>query len=340
MLEYLETAWTREVDDLGFSAPLDDNGQCGNDGRYDVFIWRGVDGAFVDAIAENSATVYDDYTTYMAIDPTGSTGNELLDTTLAHEFNHAVQASDDWWESALIFEMSATFMEALVYPDQDDYYFTIEDFQKHPNWSLFYDDNYRTWYMYGAAMYLHFLSERYFPTDPAFIARIWRMSRSDPAIGRPDYIDALRAVLLNDRGIDLETTIAEFMQWRWFVATFDDGAHFQHGADWPTPVAHREFDATMSQISIEMKVMIYGAEYVRIRNNDSQPRDFRVVLQQSDTDVEWRLATVNGADVINTLSVAPLSEEVVVATVVPVSPVSSATLDFRRRAATLTLDEI
>lgn len=339
MIGYLETAWTRQVDELGFTAPLDDQGQCGSDGRYDVFIWPGVDGAFVDGIAENPATAYDDYTTYMAIDISGSTGNRLLDTTLAHEFNHAVQASDDWWESALIFEMSATFVEALVYPDQDDYYFTLRNFQGRPDWSLFYDDNYRTWYMYGAAMYLHFLSERYFPGDPAFISRIWHESRSDPATGRPDYIDALRAVLLNDRGVDLDQSIIEFMQWRWFVAAFDDGAHFEHGADWPKAVTFLEVDAAVSRITNDMNVMIYGAAYLRIANTTAMPRTFAVNLQQSDMDVEWRLTTVHGADVINNISIAPHSSEVIVATVVPATPVSASTLDFDRRAATLTLDE-
>jgi hypothetical protein len=162
----LENAWTVQVDQLGFTPPLDDGGNCGDDGRFDVFIWRNVDGAFVDTVADNPVTPYDDYATYMAIDAFGPYGGELLDTTLAHEFNHALQASDDWWESAFIYEMSATFVEALVYPDQDDYYYTIEDFQNHPEWSLFHDDNYRTWYMYGAAMYLHFLRERHFPQDP------------------------------------------------------------------------------------------------------------------------------------------------------------------------------
>jgi hypothetical protein len=204
---------------------------CGDDGRFDVFIWRNVDGAFVDTVADNPVTPYDDYATYMAIDAFGPYGGELLDTTLAHEFNHALQASDDWWESAFIYEMSATFVEALVYPDQDDYYYTIEDFQNHPEWSLFHDDNYRTWYMYGAAMYLHFLRERHFPQDPSFIARIWNAKRSDPVTRRPDVLDALRSVLLAERGLELDASVIEFMQWRWFVAAFDDGAHFTGGGE-------------------------------------------------------------------------------------------------------------
>jgi hypothetical protein len=195
MLAILEHAWEVQVDQLGFSAPLSDDGECGPDGRYDVFIWPAVDGAFVDSVADHPETAHDDYSTFMAIDTTGDYGGALLDTTLAHEFNHAVQASDDWWESALIFEMGATFVETLVYPQQDDWFYVMEDFQARPQWSLFRDDGYRTWYMYGAAMYLHFLHERNFPSDPSFIARIWRGARSEPAacsMAQPTFGSAMR----------------------------------------------------------------------------------------------------------------------------------------------------
>lgn len=336
----LEHAWTVQVDELAFSAPLDDKGSCGDDGRYDVFIWRGVDGAFVDAIGDNPQSPHDDYTTYMAIDTSGPYGRDLLDTTLAHEFNHALQASDDWWESALIFEMSATFVEALVYPLQEDYFFTIGDFQRHPEWSLFFDDNYRTWYMYGAAMYLHFLRERYFPADPGFIARIWQMSRSDPASGRPDFIDATRALLLADRGLGLDETIIEFMQWRWFVAEFDDGAHFLNGANWPAAVSYLDIDAATPNIAIDLSLMTYGAGYLKINNGSLAGRQFTVGLQSNDTDIIWRLTTVHGNDVTNTLAVAPQSAVTLVATVLPGNPISAASLSFDMRAATLTLDRL
>lgn len=338
MLGILEQAWSVEIDSLGFTAPLDDQGSCGPDGRFDVFIWRGVDGAFVDAVAENPLTPFDDYLTYMAIDITGSTGAGLLDTTLAHEFNHAAQASDDWWEDALFFEMSATFVEALVYPQQDDYFFTLRDFQRHPEWSLFYDDSYRTWYMYGAAMYLHFLRERYFPGDPGFIARMWHMSRSDPATGRPDFFDAMRAVMLADRGISLNETVVEFMQWRWFVAQFDDGAHFLHGAAWPTPVPFLDVDPAMVPITLSLDAMTYGANYLRLVNNDTSPQSLRVVLQQGDPDIDWHLTDVDGAVVAATLTIPPQSTAVLVAIAMPVDVISSDTLTFDMHSAGLTLD--
>ncbi len=57
-------------------------------------------------------------------------------------------------------------------------------------------------------------------------------------------------------------------------------------------------------------------------------------------DVNWRLTTVNGADVINNITVAAQSNEVIVATIIPVATTSAATLTFDTGAATLTLDEM
>lgn len=340
MVAILEHAWDVQVDQFGFTAPLDDGGRCGPDGRYDVFIWRGVDGAFVDSVADNPATPYDDYATYMAIDPTGAYGAALLDTTLTHEFNHAVQASDDWWESALIFEMSATFVESLVYPDQDDYFYVIEDFQKRPQWSLFYADGYRTWYMYGAAMYLHFLYERYYSSDPSFIARIWRNARSTPAAGRPDYMDSIRDLLLVERGVDFDAAVVEFMQWRWFVAALDDGAHFSRGADWPAPVAFVEMDAAEDALQVDVGAMLYGAGYLRLNNAASVERQFAVDLENADSEVAWVLSTVQGAAVAGSVSVAPQSSLDLVAVALPRTETSAQTLDFAMRDMTLRLSAL
>jgi hypothetical protein len=337
MLGILEVSWAVQIDTLGFSAPLDDGGDCGPDGRYDVFIWRGIDGAFVDAIAENPLTPHDDYTTYMAISIAGSTGQGLLDTTLAHEFNHAAQASDDWWESALFFEMSATFVEALTYPQEDDYFFTLEDFQRRPEWSIFYVDNYATWHMYGAAMYLHFLSERYYPNDPAFIARLWRGARSTPTGNRPDYIDAIRAVLLADRGVTLDETIIEFMQWRWFVAQFDDGLHFSKGANWPTPVSFLDIDPSTLPAAVDLDAMMFGANYLRLVNNTGSPLSIKIELSENDAEVNWHLSTVEGVQIVSMMTIPPQSTEVMVAIALPVNEVYSNTLTFANHTASLTM---
>src|SRR5262249_30104102 len=117
VLGYLDHAWDVEVGALGFRPPLADAGACGPDGAFDVFLWRGHEECYVDVTGENAATPYDDRTSFLVVDPWGPYGGAILDTTVAHELNHAMQAADDWSDTAIVYEMTAVFVEDLVYDD-------------------------------------------------------------------------------------------------------------------------------------------------------------------------------------------------------------------------------
>lgn len=340
MIALLEESWTVQVDTLGFTAPLDDQGDCGVDGGYDVFIWPGIDGAFVSSVNSNPATPYQDYSTYMAIDISGATGGELLDTYMAHEFNHSLQASDDWAEESQHYEAGATFAEALVYPNEDDWFFAMRDFQNHPQWSLFYDDFGTTWYTYAAAMYLHYLYERYYPGDPAFYARIWRGARSNVGDDRPDYLDALRQVLLTERGVTLDESIVEFMQWRWFIDEFDDGMHFANGANWLHTVAVTEIDAATIPAIHSLDAMTYGANFFRVINNGAATLSFNAAINSSDLDISWRLLDVASGEIVAPVDLMPNEEIVLVAIVLPNQEVWTGNLAFDQRVADLVFSSI
>jgi hypothetical protein len=335
MIVLLEESWTVQVDALGFSAPLDDQGDCGADGNFDIFIWPGIGGAFVSSVNRNPATPFQDFSTYMAIDLAGATGGEFLDTFMAHEFNHALQASDDWTEDAQHYEAGATFAEALVYPDEDDWFFEMRDFQNKPQWSLFYDDFAASWYTYAAAMYLHYLYERYYPGDPAFYARLWRGTRSNVGDDRPDYIDALRLLLLTERGVTLDETVVEFMQWRWFVDEFDDGAHFSKGAVWPHTAAVTDIDAAAIPVVHSLNAMTYGANFVRVINNGAVSVNFNAAVNFSDMDVTWRLLDAASGDVVAPVTLMPNDNVVFVAVVLPNQEVWTGNLSFDQRVAVL-----
>ena len=337
MITLLEESWTIQVENLGFTAPVSDLGACGPDGDFDVFIWPGIDGAFVSSISGIPATPYNDVTSYMAFDPVGINGGEFLNSFMAHEFNHAVQASDDWGEDALHYEAGATFAETLVYPDDQDWFFEIEDFQDNPHWSLFYDDFGATWYTYAAAMYLHYLHERYFQGDPGFYARIWRATRSDVGADRPDYFDALRFVLLNERGVTLDSTVVEFMQWRWFVAENDDGAHFDKGAEWPFTVAVDELDAATLPVSHPLSAMVYGANYVVVTNSSNDTVRFSAAVTSTDGDVAWRLLDVSTGDVVAPVILEAGEEIALVAVVLPTQEIWSGNISFDEKQAELAL---
>ncbi len=221
VVDLLELSWDVEVDGLGFTAPLPDGGLCGDTDDFDVFLWRGHVESFVDVLEENPDTPWDDLFSYMLIDAWGPYGGTELPVTVAHEFNHACQASDDWYDSSFIFEATATFMEKVVFPEDDDWLKPVADFQDRPHWSLDHDDGYETWFMYGAALYLQFLREQYFGGDAAFVARMWKGMRQ-PRFrseaqweNEPDYADSLD-VLLGEAAppTTFLDTIPEFARWR------------------------------------------------------------------------------------------------------------------------------
>ncbi len=301
ILTILETAWQVEVVQLGFSPPLADGGLCGPDDDFDVFVWRDLYEGYVSAIAENPATAHDDWFTYMAVDPWGPYGGDALEATLAHELNHACQAADDWWESPLVFEMTATFVEELVFPDAEVYFSTLGDFQAHPDWSLDRDDDYETWYMYGAALYLHFLREHYFAGDGAFAAAMWRASRSAPdGLNEPDFVDALDDILGAGPGIGFAESVAAFSRWRWYTGGRDDGEHFADGprfpADTGVPLA-ADISAAAASIAIDPAPMLLGSSYVRVTRADGEPDGVWVSLQPEGIgDVRWSVEAVPGGD--------------------------------------------
>ena len=291
-------------------------------------------------IEPNPETEHDDKTTYMGI----HNEDEYLNTYMAHEFNHAVQASDDWGmqDSSVFYEMSASFAEALPYPEsvshglQDDWVPYLEDFQATPESSIFIDD-YDTWHMYGSALYLHYLYERYFPGDPAFIARIWFANRNSPGEDRPDYIDALRLVLLNERGITFEETITEFMQWRWFLGQFDDGLHFDRGALWNYPVAHTVIDLINMPITISVQTMMFGSNYFRLQNSTNSEISLNLNLFTDESDIIWDIFSVEGNQIVSNFNVPAQSSTVLVVAAMPTEQVYSGDFTFEFHDAELTL---
>ena len=338
MLTLLEESWQIQVDELGFSAPASDAGACGPDGKFDVFIWPGIDGAFVSSIRRNPLTDHQDYSTYMAFDPSGISGGAFLNSFMAHELNHALQASDDWTESGQHYEAGATFAESIVYPDDDDWYFEMEDFQANPQWSLFFEDFGATWYTYAAAMYLHYLHERHYPGDPGFYARIWRGTRKAAPEERPDYIDALRVLLLNERGLTLDETVLEFMQWRWFVDEFDDGAHYARGAQWPYTVAFSDIDIAALPAVESLSAMVYGANYFRVTNSGASTASFTTTIVSSGSAVTWQLIDAVTGSINAPVMLEPSDSIVLIAVALPSGEVWTGDITFDLNTADLMLD--
>jgi hypothetical protein len=293
----VEHAWRFETETLGFEPPLLDEGACGPDGRFDVFVWRTYRGGTADVIAPNEATAWDDIFSYLILDPWGPYGGENLAATVAHELNHAMQGVHDWNETAIFFEMTSQYIEDQVYDDNDNWKSYLYDFQGTPQWAFDHDDEYETWYFYGSALYLFYLRDAYFEDDPTFVARIWRGSRNPPGDNEPDFEDVLDQMLSERAGLSFLDSLVEFSRWRWYTGARDDGRHFEEGATFPenAEVAIAARVRAQPQTLVREGPELTGVEYLEVYREPGDPASLQLTFE-GDEAARWVVQAVPGLE--------------------------------------------
>src|SRR5262249_21790228 len=261
---------------------------------FDVFLWRGHVECYVDVLEPAPGATWDARIGYMVVDPWGPYGGDLLASTVAHEFNHACQAADDWSDCAIVYEMTADFMQKIVVPDDANYREYFSDFQNRPDWSLDRDDGYETWYSYGAALYLFYLRDRYFGGDPRFVSEMWRRMRNppgpddDPTLNHPSFEDALDGLL---PGLGFIDSMAGFARWRWYTGARDDGRHFADPSEALVATAH--VPARPGRVALDPAPMVLGSSYVEL---SGAPGATLTVALSSAAPVRWVVQAVPGLD--------------------------------------------
>ena len=144
-LVYLEYAWNLQVDELGYGAPLSDNGVGGGD-EVDVYIENFTNSYGVtipDQVIDGTATSYCKIDNDFAESQYAVHGYDALRVTTAHEFFHVIHFSYlynfnlIWW-----MEQSAVWMEDRAWDDVNDYlaylykfFGGIKDDKVYPNFS-------------------------------------------------------------------------------------------------------------------------------------------------------------------------------------------------------------
>ncbi|WP_437281702.1 hypothetical protein WME90_14455 [Sorangium sp. So ce375] len=293
VLAFVEEGWDYHVSQIGMRPPLGDGGECGPDGAFDVFVWKGHRSCLVDTLGGEPSTSWDDRHPYMIVDPWGPYGGPALEETVVHEMAHASQAADDWSESPVVFEMSALFLDQV----RADSYAgeALADFQRHPDWAIDHNDHYETWSMYGASMVLLYLNARYFDGDPRFVSRMWLGSRDAAGPGggaqpnEPDFVDALDEMLLEAAGTSYVETVPELARWRWYTGDHIDDRHFRHLAGGLENLAAAKLwlaaqvEARPGRIDIrERAPMLLGTSYIELSAGADTPRSLRVSLEAPD----------------------------------------------------------
>lgn len=289
VLAFVEKGWDYHVQQLGMSPALTDHGECGPDDAFDVFLWKGHRSCLVNVLSGDDSTEWDDRRGYMVVDAWGPYGGPDLEETVVHEMAHASQAADDWYEAPHTFEMSAVFADQVYANRYIKTYF--DDFQAHPDWALDRNDQYETWYMYGASLYLLYLKDRFFGGQPQFLSRMWKDSRSPPGAesdqtrNEPDFADALDG-LLKEHGSSYVDTVPEFARWRWYTGDQIDDRHFRHfqagleNLQAAKLALAAQVEAKPGTIAIQDDApMMLGTSYIELTEGASTPKTLYVSLQ-------------------------------------------------------------
>ncbi len=262
VLALVEEAWTTLVTDMGFPAPLPDDGE-GGDERFDVYlVFAGSAAALTIAGADVSdddgrAAAY----AHMRLSPTLDAS--AMPTFVHHEMAHAVQFALDLEESVMFAEASAVAYERLALPGVSAWADSLEDFQSYPQAPLF--TNGIDWepiageenlYDYGAALFFLYLEQEHGDFDGTLIRRLWQASAQEaPAldggvrdVNEPDWLDVIEDV----SGASLDDLVLDFASWRVLLgawSTGDDG--LAGGASLPGTALVRSFRLIPSSLDGE-----------------------------------------------------------------------------------------
>ena len=245
----LEHVWDTEIGILGYKIPPSDSlnpgtADNGGDGRYDIYLldlagqYLGyTQGEYFVSLPLPSATSYvvldNDYIGYGI----RHLPLEWFQVTAAHEFFHAVQMGYDGAEYEDVpfrpywMEMSAVWMEEMVYDDVNDYRGYLPEFFKYPWLSLKTYRNLSDLHAYGSCVWPMYLQERF---DTTIIRDIWEgcaQVAGDNAFDPPGESATDKAL---PEGVSFEDAFREFTVWNYFTGDrARTESYYSEGEDFP-----------------------------------------------------------------------------------------------------------
>lgn len=263
----LEYVWAAEINVMGWPLPADDGG-LGGDERIDVYLDEILEEGFAGYVDTEGGFIGDNPLSpeterraafvYMVLDDdyaeadlvAGETPEGLMQATVAHEFNHALQAGiDDRDPHAWLYEATATWMEDEVYDDINDGVYYLYTLYDNPDiclvaeWARGDDLHwYSTWLL------LRMMSEEY---GPDLVRDIWANMRQYSGFGA---IDAALAA----RGSTFSAEFNKFVVAN-LLRSYDEGDIY--------PVVRVEGSAGEGQYTPADGVQSLGADYVRLEGS-------------------------------------------------------------------------
>lgn len=232
----LDHVWAKEVDTLGYNAPPSDSyyppdWDNGGDGKYDVYLDELPTLFFGASYPEDQVepgvpiftsylTLQNDYSYWVDEHPLYNNVYEPFSVTAAHEFFHAIHFGYDATEMEVEgdsvrpywMEISAVWMEDMVYDDINDYLGYLPHFYDSPWVSLRTFDNPYDYHPYASCVWAFFLQENY---GTEIIKKIWERCAQVPG----DNVLAGTAEILGGPPYytSFEEAFREFTVWNFFI---------------------------------------------------------------------------------------------------------------------------
>ena len=238
-----DLSWTTMVESMGYDAPMAD-GLDGGGPEYDVYIDELGTGTFGFTTFEGAGIGggrNKRFPTFVTIDndfqAVRTKGIEGLKVTAAHEFFHAVQLGsygvwhkesdpEDFSQDFYFYELSAVWMEDIVFPSVKDYLFDLPAYFELPTLAGGFRDlqgrslSFATFNFifqgYERALWAHFLAKRF---GRPVIRQTWEAIRTAPFLKSMDDV-------LNSFRTSFADEYATFAQWNMFTGSRADTTRF------------------------------------------------------------------------------------------------------------------
>jgi hypothetical protein len=252
ILSAAEKAYAIIMNDLLFNAPPSD-GTNGGDSRTDIYIRPSTSFPHLgETLPETwkGAPYPNSYTSYVELVDTLSLG--LLLTTSAHEFFHVVQLGYDADENVSFLEMTAVWMEDIVYDDINAYRRYLPNFFSRPEKALFS-------FTYNNVIWAIYLSENF---GNSIIREIFETA----AATEGDDVQSSIESVLNGYGTTLAEQFVTFTRWNYYTGLRDDGFHYQEGAFFPQVKIEKTYDCLP-----ELNYLLHGNAHTDTLRVDMLP---------------------------------------------------------------------
>lgn len=312
--EILDYVWEYEIDTLGYNQPPPDGWHSpnGGDGRYDVYLTHMEPGYlgvtypeewYIYPRAISYVVLRSDYSIYT--EPPYDLYDDQYDgmkVTAAHEFFHAIQLGYDAKEyggsspaKPYWMEMTAVWMEDVVYDEINDYLGYLPYFFHYPWLSLKTfssepSDRPKYFHAYASCVWPIYLSEKF---GSEIIRQIWIECgelAGDNAFSAIDYI-------LASSGSSFDQAFQEFTIWNYFTYSRADTQTFYSEGNLFDPIFiystqyHSSGSYPLTVNTIPKPPENLGSNYVSFKTNTGVIGDLNVGFY-GDSTATWEVSLI------------------------------------------------